>query len=65
MMPKKQRPAKTRPRETISIINKPPPKPLPNYSLSSVCPACDSRTFRQACKVRCPQCGFMWDCSEL
>ncbi len=43
----------------------PPPAPLPNYSLSSVCPACASETYRLACKVRCPNCGFMWDCSEL
>ncbi|MDE2777986.1 MAG: hypothetical protein OXI77_18825 [Chloroflexota bacterium] len=39
--------------------------PLPNYSLSSVCPACGRKTYRQACKARCPSCGFMWDCSEL
>ena len=42
-----------------------PPAPLPNYSLSTVCPACESETIRLACKVRCPICGFMWDCSEL
>ena len=41
------------------------PAPLPNYSLSSVCPACASETYRLACEVRCPNCGFMWDCSEL
>lgn len=40
-------------------------KPLTNYSLSTVCPACGADTFRLACKVRCPRCGFMWDCSEL
>ncbi len=39
--------------------------PLPNYTLSSVCPACGQETFRLACKVRCARCGFMWDCSEL
>ncbi|NOK86040.1 MAG: hypothetical protein GFH27_549395n62 [Chloroflexi bacterium AL-W] len=39
--------------------------PLPNYTLSSVCPNCDAPTVRRACKVRCNQCGFMWDCSEL
>jgi transposase len=39
--------------------------PLPNYTLSTVCPACETETFRLACKVRCPRCGFMWDCSEL
>lgn len=41
------------------------PLPLPNYSLSTVCPACDAPTVRRACKVRCDRCGFMWDCSEL
>lgn len=41
------------------------PAPLPNYTLSSVCPACGDPTFRLACKVRCGRCGFMWDCSEL
>ena len=39
--------------------------PLPNYTLSTRCPACDSPTFKLACKVRCSKCGFMWDCSEL
>ncbi|GAB4525026.1 MAG: hypothetical protein OHK0046_40350 [Anaerolineae bacterium] len=39
--------------------------PLPNYTLSSVCPACHAPTVRRACKVRCERCGFMWDCSEL
>ena len=39
--------------------------PLLNYTLSTVCPACQSPTYRAACKVRCPRCGFMWDCSEL
>jgi hypothetical protein len=42
-----------------------PPLPLPNYSLSTVCPACNAPTIRRACKVRCERCGFMWDCSEL
>jgi len=42
-----------------------PPLPLPNYSLSTVCPACNAPTVRRACKVRCERCGFMWDCSEL
>ena len=41
------------------------PAPLPNYTLSTVCPACDAPTVRRACKVRCDRCGFMWDCSEL
>jgi hypothetical protein len=40
-------------------------RPLLNYSLSTVCPACTAPTYRLACKVRCPRCGFMWDCSEL
>ncbi|MBI5666372.1 MAG: transposase [Chloroflexi bacterium] len=39
--------------------------PLPNYTLSTVCPACNAPTVRRACKVRCDRCGFMWDCSEL
>jgi len=39
--------------------------PISNYSLASVCPACDYPTIRRACKVRCERCGFMWDCSEL
>lgn len=39
--------------------------PLPNYSLSTVCPQCGATTIRRACKVRCERCGFMWDCSEL
>ncbi|MEP6984471.1 MAG: hypothetical protein ABI970_02660 [Chloroflexota bacterium] len=42
-----------------------PPLPLPNYTLSTVCPACNAPTVRRACKVRCERCGFMWDCSEL
>ncbi|MCA0455264.1 MAG: hypothetical protein LCI00_14910 [Chloroflexi bacterium] len=41
------------------------PPPLPNYTLSTVCPACNAPTIRRACKVRCQRCGFMWDCSEL
>lgn len=64
-MREKHRTAKPQPRDSSHIIYDRPPKPLPNYSLSSVCPACSSRTFRLACKVRCPKCGFMWDCSEL
>ncbi len=39
--------------------------PLPNYTLSSVCPQCGDKTFKLACKIRCGRCGFMWDCSEL
>ncbi|MEZ4671188.1 MAG: hypothetical protein R3E39_25055 [Anaerolineae bacterium] len=45
--------------------SKVPLPPLPNYSLSTVCPACNAPTIRRACKVRCERCGFMWDCSEL
>jgi rubrerythrin len=50
------------PRLTVS---KQPLRPLPNYSLSTECPACGTPTYRHACKVRCPRCGFVWDCSEL
>jgi hypothetical protein len=39
--------------------------PIPNYTLSTVCPACGAPTFRRACKVCCDRCGFAWDCSEL
>jgi hypothetical protein len=39
--------------------------PIANYTLSTVCPACNAPTIRRACKVRCTRCGFMWDCSEL
>jgi len=39
--------------------------PLPNYTLSTICPSCGSPVFRLACKVRCARCGFVWDCSEL
>jgi hypothetical protein len=39
--------------------------PLTNYTLSTVCPACTAPTYRLACKVRCPRCGFVWDCSEI
>lgn len=42
-----------------------PALPLPNYTLSSICPACGAETFKLACKVRCGRCGFVWDCSEL
>ncbi|XWX04344.1 hypothetical protein VZO05_02080 [Aggregatilineales bacterium SYSU G02658] len=42
-----------------------PRLPLPNYTLSTVCPACGADTFKLACKVRCGRCGFVWDCSEL
>ncbi|GIL08830.1 MAG: hypothetical protein BroJett033_3410 [Chloroflexota bacterium] len=43
----------------------PPLPPLPNYTLSTVCPACGAPSTRLACKVRCPRCGFVWDCGEL
>jgi predicted RNA-binding Zn-ribbon protein involved in translation (DUF1610 family) len=39
--------------------------PLPNYTLSRVCPACGAPSIRRACKVRCERCGFVWDCSEV
>ncbi|MDX2161345.1 MAG: hypothetical protein SF162_08490 [bacterium] len=42
-----------------------PSVPILNYTLATVCPACDHPTIRRACKVRCERCGFMWDCSEL
>jgi len=48
-----------------NIVYQQAAKPLPNYTLSSVCPACGTDTYKLACKVRCPKCGFMWDCSEL
>ncbi|MBC6956764.1 MAG: hypothetical protein IT298_06970 [Chloroflexi bacterium] len=44
---------------------RPAAPPVPNYTLAEVCPACDTAVYRHACKVRCPRCGFMWDCSEL
>jgi len=47
------------------IVREQPLRPLPNYSLATECPACGAPTFRHACKVRCPRCGFAWDCSEL
>jgi transposase len=48
-----------------SLVVREPIRPLTNYTLSTVCPACGAPTLRHACKVRCPRCGFMWDCSEL
>jgi len=50
---------------TGQVIYDRAPRPLPNYTLSTVCPACSSPTYKLACKVRCSKCGFMWDCSEL
>ncbi len=47
------------------MISERPLIPLPNYTLASVCPACNFPTIRRACKVRCERCGFVWDCSEL
>lgn len=41
------------------------PGPLTNYTLSTLCPACEGTVYKLACKVRCSKCGFMWDCSEL
>ena len=60
LSPPRRLPKQTRPRYASK-----PSLPLPNYSLSSVCPACSQPTQRLACKVRCQRCGFMWDCSEL
>jgi hypothetical protein len=50
------------PRRTIEMPTLPP---VPNYTLATVCPSCDSPVVRRACKVRCERCGFVWDCSEL
>jgi hypothetical protein len=52
-------------RRDMKIRYKKAPRPLPNYTLSTVCPQCGADTFKLACKVRCARCGFMWDCSEL
>ena len=48
----------------ISLDDIPLP-PLPNYTLSTVCPSCAAEMTRRACKVVCGRCGFVWDCSEL
>lgn len=53
------------PRLTGLNAQKPILPPIPNYTLSSECPACGFPTIRRACKVRCERCGFTWDCSEL
>ena len=60
-------PKQPKPKHNLSdaIIGKHPQKPLTNYTLSTVCPACGDDTYKLACKVRCKRCGFMWDCSEL
>ena len=65
MSDKKQNTPKTQKPEPSQMIYNKTPKPLTNYTLSSVCPACGTDTYKLACKVRCPKCGFMWDCSEL
>lgn len=65
MRDKNQPHQKTQKLEPSQIIYNKSPKPLTNYTLSTVCPACNSDTYKLACKVRCPKCGFMWDCSEL
>lgn len=52
-------------RRKMQYTDTKPPLPLPNYTLSTVCPACGNETYKLACKVRCNRCGFMWDCSEL
>ena len=63
---KASRVAKPKPKAlTSAAYTVMPPLPLPNYTLSTVCPACNAPTIRRACKVRCERCGFMWDCSEL
>lgn len=49
----------------MNLVYDKSPKPLTNYTLSSVCPNCGTDTYKLACKVRCSKCGFMWDCSEL
>jgi hypothetical protein len=59
----KQPPAQ--PPEVKQSVREFPSPPLPNYTLSTVCPACNAPTVRRACKVRCERCGFVWDCSEL
>jgi hypothetical protein len=50
---------------TLSLDDQRHLLPLPNYTLSTLCPACDQPTVRRACKVRCERCGFMWDCGEV
>jgi hypothetical protein len=70
-MPDEPRPARAesmpedRPAPAQPAATPRPLGPLPNYSLSTECPACGAPTVRRACKVRCDRCGFMWDCSEL
>jgi transposase len=61
---KLRQPETTRTRQ-LHLVYEKAYKLLPNYTLSTVCPACEHATVKLACKVRCPRCGFMWDCSEL
>jgi transposase len=60
-LPENRRSEEERPKYVVRAVE----GPLQNYSLSTVCPACNHPTIRHACKVRCERCGFMWDCSEL
>ncbi|MCC6614398.1 MAG: hypothetical protein IT320_13030 [Anaerolineae bacterium] len=61
----KSTPEATHPARQLLPLDQRLKLPTSNYSLSTVCPACGTETFRHACKVRCPRCGFAWDCSEL
>jgi len=56
------KPAAPEPTLLTAPVAERPLLPLPNDTLSTVCPACGADTFKLVCKVRC---GFMWDCSEL
>ncbi|MCY4464571.1 MAG: hypothetical protein OXE46_03445 [Chloroflexi bacterium] len=57
----------TPPKKSKPVRNyaQPAPGPTSNFTLSSVCPACNSQVVRLRCKVLCQKCGFVWDCSEL
>ncbi len=62
----RQESAKTQSQRVVSkVFRDTQIMPLPVLMLRSVCPAYTAKTFRHAYKVRCPRCGFMWDCSEL
>jgi hypothetical protein len=63
--PRQSHPDHDRPSGESRRLRESAPAPLPNYTLSTVCPACNAPTYRLACKVRCDRCGFVWDCSEL
>jgi hypothetical protein len=63
-MPPPERPTPP-PQDDVQRLTPPATGPILNYTLSTVCPACNAPTFRLACKVRCGRCGFVWDCSEL